>query len=734
MSTAQSNTAALSTHQLDLMLRPVERLFTLPVVAARVMEAFHSRPEDVAGLAMLDPALCARMLMVEGPAAIADGGASLDVDRLMEELLAMPVLPSPAGGAAGEFPSSALWVHCLAVGVLARELVGRVRPDVEPALAFACGLLHDAGKLAAVLCVPKSYQRALEKAALGPADVTAVEREVLGVDHATIGRRLAGQWRLPQAVGDAMWLHHQPAAALPMELPHRDLVAAVALADRLARQRAFGHSGNEAVVAIESTELSPFGLDLDSLENFLIPVSARIDELSRRLGLHEAAPRERHYQALLHVNRALSVRNAALSRERASLQSHARAFSHVSEFAVSLGPDARISDVLPRIATIAAETLNVPSHVGTPLIAYAVDSAAGQLLAVRLWDGQPQWRIASLPPVVELPDAAFVASSSTLPVDAEEFDDWLPPGFVHRPLACAGRWVGGLLAPAGASRADEADEIMLSWMACALATVQGRGQAAELSEQLAGASRAHAADQQALAHTRALAAVGEMAAGAAHELNTPLAVLSGRSQLMLKKANTDEERRLWQTMSEQSQKISDIITELMEFASPSAPAAEAFDAWEILRQASSDFRSDTQASALTADIEGSPVPVWVWADRRQVLSVLREVLSNAATAAEGPVTVRLSARADEAGRVTLTVADNGPGMAPAVAAKAFEPFFSHQRAGRRRGLGLPRARRIIQANGGEIDLRTAPGCGTTVTVQLPAAKRTLEEDGDAPGG
>ena len=67
----------------------------------------------------------------------------------------------------------------------------------------------------------------------------------------------------------------------------------------------------------------------------------------------------------------------------------------------------------------------------------------------------------------------------------------------------------------------------------------------------------------------------------------------------------------------------------------------------------------------------------------------------------------------------MTVRDTGPGMDARTLDSAFTPFFSAQRAGRRRGLGLPRAKRYVENNGGRIWIRTRPGEGTTVYVQLP---------------
>ena len=112
-----------------------------------------------------------------------------------------------------------------------------------------------------------------------------------------------------------------------------------------------------------------------------------------------------------------------------------------------------------------------------------------------------------------------------------------------------------------------------------------------------------------------------------------------------------------------------------------------------------------------------------WADTAHVTAVVAELLSNAYRAADGAVHITISARAcPDEGAAMLTIADDGPGMDAQSQACAVTPFFSSQRAGRRRGLGLPRARMLIEANGGEIWLESTIGGGTTVLVRLPGAE------------
>jgi signal transduction histidine kinase len=110
----------------------------------------------------------------------------------------------------------------------------------------------------------------------------------------------------------------------------------------------------------------------------------------------------------------------------------------------------------------------------------------------------------------------------------------------------------------------------------------------------------------------------------------------------------------------------------------------------------------------------------VLADRQQIVEALLELIRNAVQAAGETASIRLSARDDpmHAG-VQLCVSDFGTGMDPQTLAGAFTPFFSAQQAGRRRGLGLPRAKRYVENNRGRIWIRSRRKVGTTVHVLLP---------------
>jgi signal transduction histidine kinase len=118
--------------------------------------------------------------------------------------------------------------------------------------------------------------------------------------------------------------------------------------------------------------------------------------------------------------------------------------------------------------------------------------------------------------------------------------------------------------------------------------------------------------------------------------------------------------------------------------------------------------------------------VGLWVDAAQLEEALRAVVANGIEALGdgGRVAVEVVAEAAD-GAGTLVVVDDGAGMDAATRRRAFDPFFSGREAGRGVGLGLSKARRFVEVNGGRIDLESRPGAGTRVTLRLPLATGPL---------
>ena len=223
--------------------------------------------------------------------------------------------------------------------------------------------------------------------------------------------------------------------------------------------------------------------------------------------------------------------------------------------------------------------------------------------------------------------------------------------------------------------------------------------------------------------------VGEMAAGAAHEMNNPLAVISGRSQLLAAQLADPKQKAMAHLIYDQSHRLSEIISELMDFAKPVPPQIEESDLADLVARALHDAKQHADPADRSIEVTMGDIPP-VMVDPKQVAAALSEVLSNA-IAATDPSTGHLTVHAAHdpySSRVVLTITDDGCGMDQETVKRAFDPFFSSKSAGRRRGLGLPKALRWVESSGGSMKLESRPEQGTRTMILLPAA------GGDAPRG
>ena len=221
------------------------------------------------------------------------------------------------------------------------------------------------------------------------------------------------------------------------------------------------------------------------------------------------------------------------------------------------------------------------------------------------------------------------------------------------------------------------------------------------------------ADQRRQADLDLLEAIAEIASGAAHELNNPLAIISGRAQLMREKSDDPKARDVWNQIISETSRISDIITLLMEFGSPPPPSLEVVDLQDMLK----DVSSASEQVSLDGTCDES---ISVLCDRRQLRYSLDEVIKNGIAAGEA-VSIEVSIDVTAQGNVEIVVTDDGDGINSEIIDDIFTPFFSYRSAGRSTGLGLSVAWRYITMNGGDIKVSSEPGRGTVVRIIVPVA-------------
>jgi signal transduction histidine kinase len=221
-----------------------------------------------------------------------------------------------------------------------------------------------------------------------------------------------------------------------------------------------------------------------------------------------------------------------------------------------------------------------------------------------------------------------------------------------------------------------------------------------------------------------LATIGTLAAGVAHEIGTPLGIISGRAEQLLTRVANDESgetaRKGITSILSQVDKVSTTIRQLLDFARIRPIDAQPVTPTQALQSAAALLEHHFRQAKVTLHVDASVSIPPVIADPGQLEQVLVNLLMNAcdACAADGQVWVSAS---EHEGRVALEVCDDGVGIPPEHLSSVLDPFFTTKKRGQGTGLGLTIAADIVKNHGGTLEVESIVGEGTTIRVVLPRA-------------
>lgn len=780
---------AASAERVELILAQVRGLPTLSPVAARLLaltSADDANFDEIVALIEADMSLTSRMLALCRRAAagvattvttVKRAVVLLGLEAVQSAVLSVSVFDalglaverreeSQGGNATARFDRVGLWKHSVAVACCA-ELLARQHPElkVRPDEAFTAGLVHDLGKVALAAILPRSYERVLEAAHARAGDLAAAERAILGVDHHVAGKRLAEHWGLPYYLADAMWLHGQPASALP-NLPHAALVGVVTGADAMCRRLHLGWSGNpqqppDPVFVAQCANIRP---------ERMAAIEPRLHEMVAQrcgdLGLGEQSPPGLMMESIEQANASLKGMAQSLSKRvttgRRSVEVLAELRGFLEDTARPTSVEATLRSVLgsfvrwggaqghasgvcppggaPRGATQGGVALVFQARADEPWVLATLGPGGG---AVKDGGADESFDLSSSPGAggrEGAPASLAEMAGDTSMGAASDLLAWLarsaparaglePRRLQRLVLHVAGGASALLLhdrAPAGQAEAAYLETLAAAWGAALSAAARQSG-ARRVSEALAEANRRLVEAQSRLAEADALARLGELAAGAAHEMNNPLTIISGRGQLLAGRTKDAKDREDARAIAEAADRLTGLVTALHTLARPPMPRIEAVSVRDLLESAAR--RAKARVGTERGDPTGvglAPVKISLVSpldlagvDAGQFGRAVEELVANALQA--GPTRVEVQAWSDpHAGTLVLSVRDDGAGMSDHALAHAFDPFFSELPAGRRTGLGLALARRFVGLHGGSVDLASpGPGRGTTATVTLP---------------
>ena len=246
----------------------------------------------------------------------------------------------------------------------------------------------------------------------------------------------------------------------------------------------------------------------------------------------------------------------------------------------------------------------------------------------------------------------------------------------------------------------------------------------ELQAQVEERTRELKLAQQQLLRSQRLAAVGDLAAGLAHEVNNPLAAIMGNAQLLM--MQTEEQHPSQQMLNdvlEQALRISNIVKDLQSLSEAQRGGMTPVDVHRALERVVQTCKPDLSGEGIELATRYDPKAAEVLGDETALREVFSHLLSNSRNALknrpERNIVIATSTIEDEA--VMIEVSDTGRGIPRENLERIFNPFFTTKQQWTGKGLALAICHRIIENHGGKISIQSEEGVGTTVTLVLPAA-------------
>jgi putative nucleotidyltransferase with HDIG domain len=701
--------------QIELAVRQLDSLPTLPCVAARFLSKLVQTQVSASALAEIiesDPALTVKMFSLVHEQGLSFAEASFSVRRAVEKLPAHLVRDAVFSvKVAGELENNTalskkeLILHSLAVACCAKMIAEAISPKMNSQLAYSAGLLHNIGNLALHQVMPKSLARMVEEAKSENASICAIQQRHVGLDYTILGKRLAQKWHLPNEIILAIWLHHSDTAAIVENMPEARIAQVIRSADSIAHRCRIGCSGSYDLPDSINKIAKGLGIDVERLEQIRGELPEQAAQKSQVLGFNLLRPEAAYRDALHNAAAQLARDNSKLSVDNRQLQSASSHFDFMREFLLSIDSNSSPIDIAANFA------VRWQKFYQTGMVcAYLVPSVGSQSLEAVIVETLGQTKTVILNAPAETPAIPRTIAGNFAIVNAHDHISWLFEQLeVHFELSS----IAGSVLDLAFSSAERQ----------------------RFAEQFAGLlSNAKDAQRQSAVETPAketppprtendpVTALAEMAAGAAHELNNPLSVISGRAQLLAGAETDSEKKRILEQIQENANELSAILDDVLAFARPEESQPRQTNIRQMLDEAIQLASIKMNTGHINAQIEVAENAKSVFVDSGQVVSALANVICNSVESYTGQMgPVKISACSDESGDIVeLQISDLGCGMDAETVRKATWPFFCSRPAGRKRGMGLAHAVRLIQLNNGSLDIASEPGKGTMVTIHLPA--------------
>ncbi|MBC8316750.1 MAG: HDOD domain-containing protein [Desulfobulbaceae bacterium] len=654
------------------------------------------------------------------------------------------------------------WLHSIGVAATAEALARKLDFPFHDE-AYLAGLMHDLGKLVCFIQFPDSFTQVCEElerqgsySSKGSLPLE-IEQMLMGVSHIDTGTLIGERYNFPDFLNRAMWLHHQPVVeAITPDL--EDLPQLIRFADVLCVTH---HVGSSYFLSSTPINHENYHFSLENLvrlhnltaedvDGIMTEVHRRVEEVSRVIGFWDE---DSYHKLVSSANVSLGSMSMELDQGNRELTETNQVLEATCNMNNKLNPGQTLKEASKVVVDAVCEAFDV-----SRCLCLIRDVDDGNFVGCSIdgnsyHDFELPIRLADMPNGhinVKIDIEAEAASQLGLAthdllhgkIQDSKIIKMVTGSRFMATFFMAGkdsRWrkeqLLGELVVDFSSGPDFVShnmkglsgnfESMASSIGTAIERILLEIDLTRQAKKLAETSRKMEENQRQLFQSHRLATVGRLAAGAAHEINNPLTIISLNLQLIKRLLNgvPDNVSLLERVkiIADQEHRISQIIQDLMGFARPSEPKFDPIDLAALVDKVFKLFHTRVEAKRLEVVINIPPDFPRVLIDSQQIEQVFMNLFLNAYHAMPDGGTLTVDGR--QAGEyVDVVVSDTGSGISKENLSKVFDPFFTTKMEGEGMGLGLAVCHSIVEHNRGNMKVSSEVGKGSSFVVSLPMDK------------
>ncbi|OHB42659.1 MAG: hypothetical protein A2Y13_07645 [Planctomycetes bacterium GWC2_45_44] len=700
----------ISAQRVRLSVCKLDSLFAHPASITGCLESINNADENLRLYCESDPAIALAIINLcrqqEIPFDFANLNFASIVRQIPKSQLVKTILAIDIHDSANEQKLNFIMNLNLRSGIrayTARLIAEKSSPNLT-SQAFVAGLFADIGLLALAQLFSKSIEMLFEEAKGQRSSLLELENQHLGNTDNALSNQLLTKLQFPAAIAEAVWLAPKATNDLIAKLPNGKLIAIVRLAEILSSPTI-------------TDDISYFAKHLFLTDSDISQIRQKAADRHTQIG-KLFSPEKANRHAYLEAIKNIYLKQLSAETGEDNFTQFAQKFIDV------FLPNSPLSEATEAAAKIFAESFLVQK-----LCVFTADTANADLILSYVIDGSSARSV-----LINSPDGFSIADA-----EKDDFAGWLfeqigieSEKSYYIPIKNACQTVAGIILDGPMPDKKLLDKITsLLGVVFALAGENAhQKQITQITLDTAAVSQpVQIAKPQPIAPVPAVPAekqditqiAAELAAGAAHELNNPLAVISGRAQMLIAGESDETRQQILSQIVEKTKDIEEIISQLMCYARPPVAQIRTVSPFIVINNCLEKVNARYLSEPIDIHIENIENLGDIEVDAEQVAESLAQLIYNALESYEsgnGPVQITGEENAQS---VEITIRDYGYGMSEETLVKAAEPFFSDKPAGRQRGMGLSIAAGLLKNNNCTIKIESQPDAGTTIRLTLPRA-------------